>query len=166
MTHPSPPPASAPIAWVRAAFLGALAGGLLWAIAWKLFAVFGADTATALRIVGPIAIMWVPVAPLGAVIYRFGASPRRRTYLIAAVIALRTGVLLPVRWGFLSVNALRGSASTNGPSDGPPFDRRASNHVAPECKPLFRPGPVIGQVQDRSALCSGQPGRDADNPAA
>ena len=46
------------------------------AIVWKLFAVFGADTATALRIVGPIAIVWVPVALLDAVAYRFGALPR------------------------------------------------------------------------------------------
>ena len=75
VTHPSPPFASAPIAWVRAAFLGALSGALLWAIVWKLFAVFGADTATALWIVGPIAIVWVPVParaqlPTGSVHHR------------------------------------------------------------------------------------------------
>jgi len=95
VTQSAPPTGTAPIARVRAAFVGALAGGVLWAVAFKVFGVLGDHTATSWRIVGPIAIVWVPVAVIGSVAYRFSSPPRRRTSLAAALIALCSGVLLP-----------------------------------------------------------------------
>ena len=42
---------------------------------------------------------------------------------------------------------------------------RRGEHVVPESVPLLCPGPMLGQVQPRAALWSGEPGGDVDDVA-
>jgi hypothetical protein len=72
-----------------------------------VFALLGDHTAAVWRILGPIASEWISAALLGVVANRFAPAQRRAIYLTAALIALCSGLLLPVMWAFLSANGLR-----------------------------------------------------------
>jgi hypothetical protein len=80
------------INWSRAVFVGAIAGGVLWALVIRVAAGTGDATPMSMRLVYAIAMVCLPVGLLGIWMYRGSADVPARTIAVATLIAPATGL--------------------------------------------------------------------------
>lgn len=91
---PQSQPPERQIDWVRAAFAGSVAGGVLWGIVVKVLSILDKTLSMDIRLLYAVGGVCLPVLISGLVIYRLVRRPAVRTYAVALLIAPCTGLLL------------------------------------------------------------------------
>lgn len=94
----APPPEAdeRQIDWVRAAFAGSVAGGILWAVILRVSALLDKGLTMDIRLAYSIAGVCLPVVVFGFLSYRRAQRPATRTYAVASLIAPCTGAVVLV----------------------------------------------------------------------
>ncbi|GAB7145730.1 hypothetical protein [Mycobacterium riyadhense] len=92
----TPPPQAheRQIDWLRAAFAGAIAGGVLWAVVIKVLSILDKALSMEVRLAYAAGGVFVPVLVVGLVLYRLARRPAVRVYAVALFIAPCTGLVL------------------------------------------------------------------------
>jgi len=82
------------IDWVRAAFVGSVAGGVLWGVIVKVLSTLDKTLSMDIRLLYAAGGVCLPVLICGLLIYRLVRRPAVRTYAVALLIAPCTGLVL------------------------------------------------------------------------
>jgi hypothetical protein len=92
----APPPQAdeRQIDWVRAAFMGSVAGGILWSVILRVSALLDKGLTMDVRLACSIAAVCLPVVLVGFVSYRRAQRSATRTYAVASLIAPCTGAVV------------------------------------------------------------------------
>lgn len=94
-SKPQHPPADGhQIDWVRAAFAGSIAGGVLWAVVIKVVTILDKTLSVQVRLGFAVGAGCLPLLVAGAVWYWLARQSAVRTYAAALLIAPCTGLVL------------------------------------------------------------------------